>query len=154
MCTNHLMGRYKENRARYFSLVPSDRIWECGNTLKHRRFTLYIRKHFFVIRVKEHGTGCPEWFWFLSLEIFESHLVSSAGCSCSRWSCTRWTKRALHTPTLLWFCEKHITIIAWFWSTFNVSYTYWVRKRKKKEGPLLYALKNAVIAHFFCCGSQ
>lgn len=55
MCTNHLIGRYKEDRVRYFSLVPSDRIRDSGHTLKHRRFPLNIRKQFFfIVRVKEH----------------------------------------------------------------------------------------------------
>jgi len=44
------MGRNKEDRARFFSLLPSDRTRGNGHKLKHRTFLLNIRKHI-------HGEG-------------------------------------------------------------------------------------------------
>jgi len=56
-------------------VVPSDRTRGNGNRLKHRRFLLNIRKHFFTVKVT------VNWHRFLrevvespSLEIFKSCL--------------------------------------------------------------------------------
>ena len=56
-------------------VVPSDRTRGSGHTLKHRRFHLNTRKHFFTVRVSKH------WHRLLrevvespSLEIFRSDL--------------------------------------------------------------------------------
>lgn len=37
-------------------------LWTSGNS------------SFSLLGWRSTGTGCPEWFWFLSLEIFESHM--------------------------------------------------------------------------------
>jgi len=47
-------GGCKEDRARFISVVPSGRTRGNGHTLKHERFPLNIRKHFFSVRVTEH----------------------------------------------------------------------------------------------------
>ncbi|KAK4818850.1 hypothetical protein QYF61_020069 [Mycteria americana] len=69
------LGGCKDDVARLFSLVPSDRIRSNGHKLKHRRFLLNTGKHFFTVRV----TKC--WHRLSrevveppSLEIFESCL--------------------------------------------------------------------------------
>ncbi|GAB0184084.1 mitochondrial enolase superfamily member 1 [Grus japonensis] len=46
-----LMRGYKEDEPRLFSVVPSDRTRGNEHQLKHRRFSLNIRKHFFTVRV-------------------------------------------------------------------------------------------------------
>jgi len=61
----YLKEGYKEDRARLFSDVPSDRTTVNGHNLKDRRCHLNIRKRFFTVRVTEH--------WHrLSREVVES----------------------------------------------------------------------------------
>jgi len=49
----YLKGQCKEDRARLFSVVPSGRTTHNGHNLKHRRFFLNIKKHFFTVRVTD-----------------------------------------------------------------------------------------------------
>lgn len=51
----HLQGGCREDIARLFLVVPSDRIRGHGHKLKHGRFLLNIRKYFFTVRVTEDG---------------------------------------------------------------------------------------------------
>ena len=50
----YLEGGCKEDGARLFPVVPSDRTRGHGHKLKHSRFHLNIRKHFFCVKVTEH----------------------------------------------------------------------------------------------------
>jgi len=56
-------------------VLPSDRTRGSGHKLKHKRFPLSIRKHFFTVRVTEHWHRLPrEAVDSPSLQIFKSHL--------------------------------------------------------------------------------
>jgi len=50
-----LKGRCKEDGARLFPVVPSDRIRGSGHKLKHWKFLLNIRKDSFVFTVRVTG---------------------------------------------------------------------------------------------------
>jgi len=49
-----LKGGCKEDGAKLFSVVPSDRTRGNGHKLKHSKFQLHRRKNFFPLRVMEH----------------------------------------------------------------------------------------------------
>ena len=61
-------------------MVPSDRTRGDGHKLKHRRFPLNIRKHFFTVKVTEHWHRLPrEVVESPSLKILKSHLDMDLG---------------------------------------------------------------------------
>ncbi|KAK4816906.1 hypothetical protein QYF61_024916 [Mycteria americana] len=66
----YLKERYKEDEARLFPLVPGERTRGNGHTLKHRRFPLDIRKHFFSVRVTKYWHRLPR-------EVVESPYLES-----------------------------------------------------------------------------
>jgi len=71
----HFTGGYPEDRARLFSVVPSNRTRGNGHKLKHRKFRLNMRKNFFTLRVTEHWARLPrEAVDSPSLEIFKTCL--------------------------------------------------------------------------------
>lgn len=49
----------KEDRARLFLVVPSDRRRGNGQELKHRKFYLKVRENFFMVQVVEHWNSLP-----------------------------------------------------------------------------------------------
>ncbi|KAK4811893.1 hypothetical protein QYF61_014926 [Mycteria americana] len=78
----YLRGGCKEDRARLFSVVPSDKTRGNGYKLTPRRFPLNIRKRFFSVKVTEHWHRLPkEAAESPSLEIFKSYLDMVLGKS-------------------------------------------------------------------------
>jgi len=68
-----------------FSVVPSDRTRDNGHTLKHRRFPLNIRKHFFPVRVTEHWHRLPRKIvslhpWRYSKAVWTWSWAAGSGC--------------------------------------------------------------------------
>lgn len=60
----YLKDRCQEDWARFFSVVPHDRMRGNMHKLEHRKFHLNTKRNFFTLRV---GTGCPERLWSLLL---------------------------------------------------------------------------------------
>jgi len=56
----YLQGGCKEDGARLFSVMPSDRTRGSGHRLKHRRSPLNTRKHFFTVRETKRWHRLPK----------------------------------------------------------------------------------------------
>jgi len=63
----YLIKWSKDNRARLFSVVPSARTRGNGHKLKYRKFHLNIRKHFFMQKWLNTGTGYLDRLWSVSI---------------------------------------------------------------------------------------
>jgi len=73
--SKYLQGGCREDGARLFSVVPSNRTRGNGNKLKQRKFQLKMRKNFFTLRVTEPWNRLPrEVVESPSQEIFKTLL--------------------------------------------------------------------------------
>lgn len=71
----HLRGGCQEDRAGLFSVVPSNRMRGISHYLKHGRFQLNMRGHFFTVKVTDHWDRLPkEIVESPSVEILNNHL--------------------------------------------------------------------------------
>jgi len=71
----YLKGGCQKDRAKLFSVVPSNRTRGNGHKMKHRKFQLNMRKNLFPLRVTEHRNRLPrEVAESTSLEIFKTRL--------------------------------------------------------------------------------
>lgn len=71
----YLEGRFKKDRARLLSKVPSGRTRDSGHKLKYRGSLLNIRKHSFTARITKNWLGvASEIVESPSLDIVKSHL--------------------------------------------------------------------------------
>ena len=55
------------DEAKFFSVVPSDRIQSNRHKLEHRKFHMNARKNCFTFKVTEHRSRMPRGVWSLLL---------------------------------------------------------------------------------------
>lgn len=114
------MGGYKEDRARPFSVLSSDRTR--GHRLKYKRCSLSIRKRFFTVMVSN-GTGCPKRLWSVPSQTFKSQ----SWTACPRGPCL---SRVVGQDDFT--CNLSLIVWSVFFLVFRVVWYYLSTKQYQK----------------------
>jgi len=145
----YLQGGCKEDRARLFSVVPSDRTRGRGHTRKHWRSPLNIRKHVVTVRLPREVAESP------SLEMFKSHLDMVLGILLYMGLLEQRfgpddLQRSLPASTIQLFCEFHRARSVQLRSPVKLQSVAMCQNKELK----VFIQCLSMVLHFFFCSTK